>query len=93
LGFPGEAHDWAKARQKALRDEVTLLPIAREEGIEKGREEGREEATSKTAEDISEQIRPEPPQFLRAYQPHLRYYLIDEGRYTASSPRSPPCVC
>jgi predicted transposase/invertase (TIGR01784 family) len=35
------------------------------------------------AEDISEQIRPEPPQFLRAYQPHLRYYLIDEGRYTS----------
>lgn len=35
------------------------------------------------AEDIIEQIRPEPPRFLRAYQPHLRYYLIDEGRYTA----------
>jgi len=27
-------------------------------------------------------IRPEPPEFLRMYQPHLRYYLIDEGRYT-----------
>ncbi|KXS36091.1 MAG: hypothetical protein AWU55_3038, partial [Halomonadaceae bacterium T82-2] len=25
----------------------------------------------------------EPPAFLRVYQPHLRYYLIDEGRYTA----------
>lgn len=25
---------------------------------------------------------PEPPEFLRVYQPHLRYYLIDEGRYT-----------
>ena len=24
----------------------------------------------------------EPPEFLRVYQPHLRYYLIDEGRYT-----------
>jgi predicted transposase/invertase (TIGR01784 family) len=34
------------------------------------------------AEDIREQIRPEPPLFLRAYQPQLRYYLIDEGRYT-----------
>ena len=27
-------------------------------------------------------VQPEPPEFLRAYQPHLRYYLIDEGRYT-----------
>ncbi|MBK5937709.1 Rpn family recombination-promoting nuclease/putative transposase [Halochromatium roseum] len=35
------------------------------------------------AEDISDQIRPEPPQFLRAYQPHLRDDLIDEGRYTS----------
>ncbi|MAC34789.1 MAG: hypothetical protein CME38_14480 [Haliea sp.] len=25
---------------------------------------------------------PEPPEFLRVHQPHLRYYLIDEGRYT-----------
>ncbi|MBF0255304.1 MAG: Rpn family recombination-promoting nuclease/putative transposase, partial [Gammaproteobacteria bacterium] len=33
-------------------------------------------------EDIYQLIRPEPPQFLRVYQPHLRYYLIDEGRYT-----------
>ncbi|WP_242476718.1 Rpn family recombination-promoting nuclease/putative transposase [Halochromatium glycolicum] len=37
------------------------------------------------ADDISEQIRPEPPQFLRACQPHLRYYLIDEGRYTSEA--------
>lgn len=36
----------------------------------------------RVAEDIHEQIRPAPPVFLRAYQPHLRYYLIDEGRYT-----------
>ncbi|MBK1718644.1 Rpn family recombination-promoting nuclease/putative transposase [Thiocystis violacea] len=35
------------------------------------------------AEDIYEQVRPEPPAFLRAYQPHLRYYLIDEGRYSS----------
>ncbi|WP_277621764.1 DUF4351 domain-containing protein [Kineobactrum sediminis] len=27
-------------------------------------------------------IRPEPPVFLQAYQPHLRYYLVDEARYT-----------
>lgn len=27
-------------------------------------------------------ITPEPPVFLKAYQPHLRYYLIDESRYT-----------
>lgn len=33
-------------------------------------------------QDIYEMVRPEPPEFLRAYQPHLRYYLIDEGRYT-----------
>ncbi|MEA3639739.1 MAG: hypothetical protein VBE63_07325 [Lamprobacter sp.] len=32
---------------------------------------------------LYDHIRPEPPQFLRAYQPHLRYDLIDEGRYTA----------
>jgi hypothetical protein len=36
-----------------------------------------------TAEDISGQIRPEPPQFLRAYQPQLRDYLIDAGRSTS----------
>ncbi|MEA1050409.1 Rpn family recombination-promoting nuclease/putative transposase [Lamprobacter modestohalophilus] len=34
------------------------------------------------AEDIDELVRPTPPLFLHAYQPHLRYYLIDEGRYT-----------
>jgi len=33
-------------------------------------------------QDIYEMVTPEPPEFLRAYQPHLRYYLIDEGRYT-----------
>ncbi|WP_089684056.1 Rpn family recombination-promoting nuclease/putative transposase [Billgrantia gudaonensis] len=32
--------------------------------------------------DIYSMIRPEPPSFLQVYQPHLRYYLIDEGRYT-----------
>lgn len=30
-------------------------------------------------EDIFNMITPEPPTFLRPYQPHLRYYLIDEG--------------
>ncbi|MDR9440632.1 MAG: Rpn family recombination-promoting nuclease/putative transposase [Halomonas sp.] len=36
-----------------------------------------------TAEqDIYAMVHPEPPGFLRVYQPHLRYYLIDEGRYT-----------
>lgn len=33
-------------------------------------------------QDIYDMIRPEPPAFLRIYQPHLRYYLIDEGGYT-----------
>src|SRR5690554_6202457 len=33
-------------------------------------------------QDTYELVQPEPPKFLRAYQPHLRYYLIDEGRYT-----------
>ncbi|MDR9468668.1 Rpn family recombination-promoting nuclease/putative transposase [Marinospirillum sp.] len=33
-------------------------------------------------QDIYELINPEPPAFLRTYQPHLRYYLVDEGRYT-----------
>ncbi|MDN3561050.1 hypothetical protein [Vreelandella neptunia] len=27
-------------------------------------------------------ITPEPPDFLQIYQPHLCYYLVDEGRYT-----------
>mgnify|MGYP000610367431 CR=1 FL=1 len=33
-------------------------------------------------QDIYEMVRPEPPVFLQPYQPHLRYYLIDEGAYT-----------
>ncbi|CAM3443932.1 Rpn family recombination-promoting nuclease/putative transposase [Halomonas lysinitropha] len=33
-------------------------------------------------QDIYAMVQPEPPGFLRVYQPHLRYYLIDEGRYT-----------
>jgi len=27
-------------------------------------------------------VQPEPPAFLQPYQPHLRYYLIDEGAYS-----------
>lgn len=33
-------------------------------------------------EDVYHMVQPEPPAFLRVYQPHLRYYLVDEGRYT-----------
>ena len=33
-------------------------------------------------QDIYELITPEPPAFLQLYQPRLRYYLIDESRYT-----------
>ncbi|MFY0992587.1 Rpn family recombination-promoting nuclease/putative transposase [Halomonas sp. C05BenzN] len=33
-------------------------------------------------QDVYDMVQPEPPSFLRIYQPHLRYYLIDEGRYT-----------
>ena len=33
-------------------------------------------------QDIYDMVQPAPPEFLRVYQPHLRYYLIDEGRYT-----------
>ncbi|CAO1661830.1 Transposase (putative) YhgA-like domain-containing protein [Halomonas sp. NYA30] len=32
--------------------------------------------------DIYDMVQPEPPGFLQVYQPHLRYYLVDEGRYT-----------
>ncbi|MCL7928583.1 Rpn family recombination-promoting nuclease/putative transposase [Halomonas llamarensis] len=32
--------------------------------------------------DIFEMITPEPPGFLQVYQPHLRYYLVEESRYT-----------
>ncbi|MEA3644241.1 MAG: Rpn family recombination-promoting nuclease/putative transposase, partial [Lamprobacter sp.] len=49
-----------------------ILPIVLYNGIQRW----------SAAEDIIDQVRPQPPQFLRAYQPHLRYYLIDEGRYT-----------
>ncbi|MCF8003474.1 MAG: Rpn family recombination-promoting nuclease/putative transposase [Chromatiaceae bacterium] len=49
-----------------------ILPIVLYNGLERWH----------SAEDIDELVRPTPPQFLRAYQPHLRYYLIDEGRYT-----------
>ncbi len=33
-------------------------------------------------QDIYDMVHPEPPAFMQVYQPHLRYYLIDEGRYT-----------
>tara|TARA_R100000900_G_scaffold13099_1_gene11219 strand:+ start:9311 stop:9772 length:462 start_codon:yes stop_codon:yes gene_type:complete len=33
-------------------------------------------------QNIYDLIQPEPPEFLRVYQPHLRFYLVDEGRYT-----------
>ena len=33
-------------------------------------------------QDIYDMVQPEPPAFLQVYQPHLRYYLIDEARYT-----------
>ena len=33
-------------------------------------------------QDIYDMVHPEPPAFLQVYQPHLRYYLVDEGRYT-----------
>ena len=33
-------------------------------------------------QDIYDMVQPEPPAFLQVYQPHLRYYLVDEGRYT-----------
>ncbi|TCO73744.1 Rpn family recombination-promoting nuclease/putative transposase [Chromatocurvus halotolerans] len=39
-------------------------------------------------QDIYNMIRPEPPEFLRVYQPHLRYYLIDEGSYTGEELRA-----
>ncbi|MCG5534655.1 Rpn family recombination-promoting nuclease/putative transposase [Ectothiorhodospira mobilis] len=36
-----------------------------------------------TAEqDIYDMVHPEPPACLQVYQPHLRYYLVNEGRYT-----------
>ncbi|MBK5929076.1 Rpn family recombination-promoting nuclease/putative transposase [Halochromatium salexigens] len=49
-----------------------ILPIVLYNGLERWQ----------AAEDIDELVRPTPPAFLRAYQPHLRYHLIDEGRYT-----------
>jgi predicted transposase/invertase (TIGR01784 family) len=47
-----EERYWAEAREKALRDEVTLLAVAREEGLEEGLEKGREEATRETARNL-----------------------------------------
>ena len=43
-----EERYWAEARDKALRDEVTLLAVAHEEG----RKAGREEATHETARNL-----------------------------------------
>ncbi|WP_404417520.1 Rpn family recombination-promoting nuclease/putative transposase [Marinospirillum sp.] len=36
----------------------------------------------KVPDNISGMIHPQPPLFLKDYQPALRYYLIDEGAYT-----------
>ncbi|WP_017429377.1 Rpn family recombination-promoting nuclease/putative transposase [Vreelandella jeotgali] len=33
-------------------------------------------------QDVFDMITPRPPGILQAYQPHLRYYLVDEGRYS-----------
>ena len=33
-------------------------------------------------QDIYQLVTPEPPAIFQPYQPHLRYYLIDEGAYT-----------
>jgi predicted transposase/invertase (TIGR01784 family) len=35
-------------------------------------------------QDIYEMVTPEPPEFLRPYQPHLRYYLVDECRFSGA---------
>ncbi len=32
--------------------------------------------------DLYDMIMPEPPGLLQVYQPRMRYYLVDEGRYT-----------
>lgn len=32
--------------------------------------------------DLYDMIMPEPPGLLQVYQPQMRYYLVDEGRYT-----------
>lgn len=36
----------------------------------------------RACQDIYEMVRPEPPGLLRVYQPHLRYHLVDESRYS-----------
>ena len=41
-------------------------------------------------QDIYDMVYPEPPAFLQVYQPHLRYYLVDEGRYTDEELRLRP---
>ncbi|MGP9417356.1 Rpn family recombination-promoting nuclease/putative transposase, partial [Halomonas sp. AOP7-E1-9] len=41
---------------------------------------GTERWTAK--HDVYDMVQPKPPIFLQPYQPHLRYYLIDEGAYT-----------
>jgi hypothetical protein len=33
-------------------------------------------------QDVYDMITPQPPGFLQAYQPHLRYYLVEEQRYS-----------
>jgi predicted transposase YdaD len=73
-------HYVASFYQHLIKSKVTtaaqglppILPIVLYNGTERWR----------AATDIYEQVRPAAPVFLRGYQPHLRYYLIDEGRYT-----------
>ncbi|WP_280512695.1 hypothetical protein [Ectothiorhodospira haloalkaliphila] len=40
-------------------------------------------------------IRPEPPGFMRAYQPHLRYYLVNESAFSEEelAERDTPLSC
>ncbi|MGM0984677.1 MAG: Rpn family recombination-promoting nuclease/putative transposase [Pseudomonadota bacterium] len=49
-----------------------ILPIVLYNGAERW----------KARQDIYDMVQPEPPAFLQVYQPHLRNYLVDEGRYT-----------
>ncbi len=52
-----EERYWAEAREKALRDEVTLLAEAREEGLEQGLERGLEQGLEQGREQGLEQGR------------------------------------
>ena len=56
LSADAEARYWAEAREKAIKDEVTLLEEAREEGRDEGRKEGRDEGRDEARREAARKL-------------------------------------